>query len=202
MDDLDLKKMSLDENWPHLISLESLLSRVIAPAADQLTHIISLTSLLASNDISKVFTEAAHAADSENQRITRLVTNLVKVPDRTISMLGLDQATLPAHLYPKQYCSLLLRNLSTSLRLLVTPSSSFNPTMFCCTIRQQFLTHRDQIQDSQLWQFLAKWTLQSSQACSLSAAMMRQLDMTAWTACLLAAVRHVRHPLALQSVWL
>ena len=90
MADLALENLNLLDNSPTISSLESLLHLVIKPSPDQLSHITSLTNLLTSNDISKVFTEAAGAPISDNPRITALVINLVKVPDRTISMLGLD----------------------------------------------------------------------------------------------------------------
>ena len=48
-----------------------------------MSAITSLTNLLTSNDVSKVFTEAAAAPISDNPRMTLLVTNLVKVPDLT-----------------------------------------------------------------------------------------------------------------------
>ena len=60
--------------------------------------VTSLTNLLTSNDVSKVFTEAAAAPISDNPRMTPLVTNLVKVPDLTEPSLcwGLTSPPLAA----------------------------------------------------------------------------------------------------------
>ena len=61
---------------PSFSRFESLLHLAIKPSPDQITHITSLTNLLASNNASEVFTEAAAAPVNENPRITTLVTNL------------------------------------------------------------------------------------------------------------------------------
>ena len=100
-DELAIEKLNLQDSSPTIDSLESLLHLVVKPSPDQLTHIISLTNLLTSNDVSKVFTGAASALFSDNSRMTTLVTNLVKVPDRTISMLRLDQSSIPPFIFPK-----------------------------------------------------------------------------------------------------
>ena len=93
MAELAIETLKLLENQPNISSFESLLHKVIEPSPDQLSHITSLANLLTNNGVSKVFTEAAAAPISDNPRRTALVINLVKVPDRTISMLGLDQSS-------------------------------------------------------------------------------------------------------------
>ena len=74
-DELAIEKLNIQDSSPTIDSLESLLHLVVKPSPDQLTHIISLTNLLTSNNVSKEFTGAASALFSDNSRMTTLVTN-------------------------------------------------------------------------------------------------------------------------------
>jgi len=200
-----MNKLSLNSSSCAISSFESLLDLVIKPSPTQHTCILSLINKLANNEVVEVFTEAATAPPSENSKLTAMVTNLVKVPDRTLSIIGLDQSSLPTNLYPRHYCSLLLKNMASAFMSLQTiPTTAFNPTMFCATIRQLFLNYPEHIRDNQQWwQFLAKWTLQpgTGNPQTMCQKVMAQLDARVVEKCLLALLKNVCQPLALSRIF-
>jgi len=191
MSELSIASLSLSEDMLVMKSMsafEDLLLLVIKPSPDQILHITSLVNSLKENKLSEILSKAASSPDSENSRIIKMVDNLVRVPDRTISMIGLDQSKVPLEIYPNIFCSLLLRNMAVALN---SEKTSLNPIVFSSLIRQLFVTYPQQIAGKRYWWFfLAKWTLKNNDAVNLCQKITEMLEMSVLEKILLALLKY------------